>query len=252
MTIGSTRDARETEMIDRFAELESKRVDSSAKDLVWMAFGVLGNRLFARNPPDRTNSEGRRMLNLGCGAQRVEGWVNADFFRLHQWVMRSPKAPEWMVDLTHPLKCADNYWDGVFAEHVNEHLTYSQNYRLMTEVLRILKPSGRVRIVCPDLDKYLEFERLSEKYPKFDRYQSLPEAISNLAQNHAHKSVWNPALMSEMLERIGYDDVSVRSFGESADPSLCVDSPNHEWQSLYVEASKSGRKHGAPQKTPHT
>jgi len=157
-----------------------------------------------------------------------------------------------MVDLTRPLKCPDDYWDGVFAQHVNEHLTYSQNYRLMTEVLRVLKPRGLVRIVCPDLDKYLVFERLSEQYPKFKRYHSLPEAISNLAQNHAHKSVWNPALMSEMLERIGYDDVSVRSFGESADPSLCVDSSNHEWQSLYVEARKSGRKHGAPQKTPHT
>lgn len=106
-------------------------------------------------------------------------------------------------------------------------------------MLRVLKPGGTARVVCPDLDRYLRFEQLGQDNPKFRRYKTLPEAISNLAQNHAHKSVWNEDLMAEMLASVGFVDIQVVSFGQSNDPQLgTADAPGHEWQSLYIEARK--------------
>jgi hypothetical protein len=70
-----------------------------------------------------------------------------------------------------------------------------------------------------------------------NRYSSLPEAISNLTQNHLHISVWDSSLMTELLEDIGYTEIVESKYGLSKVTEF-VDSPNHEWQSLYVEAKK--------------
>lgn len=70
-----------------------------------------------------------------------------------------------------------------------------------------------------------------------NRYSSLPEAISNLTQNHLHVSVWNYDLMAELLGDIGYSEIVESKYGHSKVKEF-VDSSNHEWQSLYIEAIK--------------
>jgi hypothetical protein len=42
--------------------------------------------------------------------------------RTFSWVIRGFPPPEWVMDATKPWKCPDNYWDGIFTEHVLEHL----------------------------------------------------------------------------------------------------------------------------------
>jgi len=136
------------------------------------------------------------------------------------------------------MKCHDNYWDGVIIEHTNEHILYSDNYNMFTELLRTMKPGGVLRIVVPDLDKYLDWENLKNTVPKMNRYQSLPESISNLTQNHLHVSVWNFDLMSEVLNDVGFTNITKTSFMKGMMPELLVDAENHQWQSLYIEAKK--------------
>ena len=64
-------------------------------------------------------------------------------------------------------------------EHTNEHILYSDNYNLLKELFRTMKPGGVIRIVVPDLDKYLEWNDLRKTVSKMGRYKSLPEAICN-------------------------------------------------------------------------
>jgi predicted SAM-dependent methyltransferase len=45
-----------------------------------------------------------------------------------------------------------------------------------------MKPGGVLRIVVPDLDRYLRWNALKAVEKKMNRYSSLPEAISNLTQ----------------------------------------------------------------------
>lgn len=219
----------------RFELLESKKLSHRAmKRHIWDLFSFIGNLLFQRFPPDVTDINGKRFLNLGSGEINKDGYTNADFYRLHK--IFSNKNSFWMVDITKPLKCEDNWWDGVHLEHVNEHLSYLHNLELLKELYRTLKPGGIVRITVPDLDKYLEWNDTRHSNKKMARYLSLPEAISNLSQNHLHISVWNFQLFNEVMEEVGFVDVKKKNFGES--DSSFVDAPNHEWQSLYLEARK--------------
>ena len=169
------------------------------------------------------------------GGVLLGGFVNADFYRLHH-LLKSNSA-DWMIDITKPLKCKHDYWDGVMIEHTNEHILYSENYDMLTELYRTMKPGGVLRIVVPDLGRYLRWDTLKRTEPKMNRYGSLPEAISNLTQNHLHISVWDFSLMAELLDDIGFSEIVESKFGDSRVKEF-VDSPNHEWQSLYLEAVK--------------
>ena len=100
---------------------------------------------------------------------------------------------------------------------------------MFTELLRTMKPGGVLRIVVPDLDKYLDWENLKNTVPKMNRYQSLPESISNLTQNHLHVSVWNFDLMSEVLNEVGFTNITKTSFMKGMMPELLVDAENHQW-----------------------
>jgi SAM-dependent methyltransferase len=226
----------ESGMLTRFLELEASRTKPlSTKGLVWTAFGAFGNLFYQRPPPRATGA--RRLLNLGCGQHVVDGFVNADFFRFHQLIVGTD-APEWMLDLRKPLNCPDDYWDGIFMEHTNEHLSYSENHALLCELLRVLKPGSLLRLVVPDLDRYLRFEEHQLEFPKFHRYATLPEAVSSLTQGHGHRSVWNPALMAAVLADTGFVHAEAVDFQVGSDRELLVDTEFRRWESFYMEGRK--------------
>ncbi len=79
-------------------------------------------------------------LNLGCGRDVREGWVNVD------------KHPCEGVDLVldldkDPLPFPDGSVDEVYASHVLEHLLKWEE--LVIEVHRVLKPRSRFEIIVP-------------------------------------------------------------------------------------------------------
>ena len=223
-------------MKKRFLELEKVRLKHYGfKRLVWRIFGVIGHAFFRRFPPNVSTKDGKKFLNLGAGGVLIDGFVNADFYRLHH--LFKANAANWMIDITKPLKCKDSYWDGVLIEHTNEHILYSENYDMLSELFRTMRSGGVLRIVVPDLGRYLEWSDLRRVENKMNRYGSLAEAISNLAQNHLHVSVWDYELMKELLEELGFVNVN-RSEYQASSLDEFVDSENHRWQSLYVEGQK--------------
>lgn len=152
-------------MYERFRKLENKRLKPYGfKRLIWRIFALLGESLFKKYPPDITNNDGLRLLNLGSGEKLLVGYVNADFYRLHKYLNKKPN--EWMLDITKDMRCNDNYWDGVLIEHTNEHITYTQNLKMCGEIFRTLKPGAPLRIVVPDLDRYLAWDTLKLTVPK--------------------------------------------------------------------------------------
>lgn len=223
-------------MRERFLELEKSRLKNyGLKRLMWRIFALIGHAFFRRFPPNIVAKDGKRFLNLGAGEVIIDGFVNADFYRLHH--LFKSRSANWMIDITKPLKCKSDFWDGVIIEHTNEHILYSENYDMLTELYRTMKPGGVLRIVAPDLGCYLRWKDLKAVEKKMNRYSSLPEAISNLTQNHLHVSVWDYDLMAELLGDIGYSEILESKYGHSKVKEF-VDSPNHEWQSLYIEAIK--------------
>ena len=80
-----------------------------------------------------------KKLNLGCGNDIREGYVNLDKAKLEG------------VDIVHnleqlPLPFKDNEFDEIYAKDIIEHLDYIP---LLKELHRILKPNAKLIIMSP-------------------------------------------------------------------------------------------------------
>ncbi len=110
-------------------------------------------------------------LNLGCGSQVHDGWVNVDYavgarlakmplfralnkrLRLFQlsWDHRI-----YVHDLTRPFPWAGESVDAVYSSHMLEHLTRAQGREFLRECHRVLRKGGVIRIIVPDLHVLVE------------------------------------------------------------------------------------------------
>ena len=80
-------------------------------------------------------------LNLGCGFQKLRGFINVDMF--------DNCDPDVIWDLNQfPWPWEDNSIDYIFASHILEHL--DNWWGAMVEASRILKSKGTLHIRVPD------------------------------------------------------------------------------------------------------
>lgn len=76
-------------------------------------------------------------LNIGCGDVKIKGFTNID-----------RKSGEE----AYPLKYPDNSVDEIRASHILEHFGHRQTAEVLTDWIRALKPSGRLRVAVPNFD----------------------------------------------------------------------------------------------------
>ena len=82
-----------------------------------------------------------KKLNLGCGRDYCEGWINADF-------NKEVKA-DMYLDLTQPLPFKDNEIDEILLDNVLEHIQRDRFLEFVDELWRITKPKGLINIYVP-------------------------------------------------------------------------------------------------------
>jgi predicted SAM-dependent methyltransferase len=83
-------------------------------------------------------------LNLGCGHDKRDGWVNVDKY--------AAATPDQVVDLERfPWPWADDSVDGVLMRHVLEHLGRDTDVYLniFKELWRVCRADARLEIVVP-------------------------------------------------------------------------------------------------------
>lgn len=178
-----------------------------------------------------------RYLNLGCGSNIRDGFCNMDISMPFRWLI-SKKENFWLHDVTKKWPCSDNYWDGIYTQHMLEHLTYQGAINSLIESFRTLKSGGYIRIVVPDLEKYVSYYIGDVPNSEFEKFRYGAIAISNLCQNAGHISVYDFELLSAVLKEIGWLNIRKVSFMEGTNEKLLIDSPERKWASLYVEAQK--------------
>ena len=178
------------------------------------------------------------LLHLGSGHNPLEGWINADFFNYKLRFWAREYHPDWMLDLRYPLNCDDNVWDGVFTEHTLEHIHPHYALNLLKELNRTMKPGAWLRIVVPDVEKYVNYYNGTQNGADFGKWANPTMALRTISQNFFHVSLWDGKLFVEFLEEAGFINAAKVDFREGADARLLMDNPARKWESLYVEAQK--------------
>jgi predicted SAM-dependent methyltransferase len=84
-------------------------------------------------------------INLACGGKLCQdsGWINADHCPANKDVVK--------VNLLKAFPYPDNTFDVVYHAQFIEHLPFDKGFDFIRECFRVLKPSGVLRVVTPDL-----------------------------------------------------------------------------------------------------
>ena len=82
-----------------------------------------------------------KKLNLGCGSQHFEGYINMDKDDYGQDLKR---------DVLRGLPFDDNTFDEVYTAHFMEHIPQGEDvYFVLSEIWRVCKPGAKVWIITP-------------------------------------------------------------------------------------------------------
>lgn len=182
------------------------------------------------------------LVNLGCGPYGKEnGWINLDLFPIQHVYIRT--------DCRKKLILADNSCTGVHIEMFLEHVDpFDELPYLLQECYRVIMPSGVLRIIVPDAEKFIKAylsdgwdEMNAISYGKEDwsaMYANKMEALNHVfLQGYEHFGGWDFERLHLVLKDAGFVKITRVQFNEGAFKEI-IDREFHQANALYVEAIK--------------
>lgn len=193
----------------------------------------------ARRRIQALRQERNLLVNVGCGPQALDGFVNIDLFPASPAVIR--------FDCRRGLPLADGSAAGIKIEHFAEHLEPREELPAVLEAChRVLAPGGVLRIAVPDAERFIRAYLSGDPSPYAPLGMptlpaDLPTKIDVLNhvfhQWHEHRWGYDFDAMADRLRRAGFETIERRRYRDSRLPALAAaDLPVHEPYSLYVEA----------------
>ena len=193
-------------------------------------------------------------LNIGCGTSGVTGWCNIDNsptillarLPLGRQIFRTPAWPRDVrrIDVLQGLPFPDNSTAYIYSSHLLQGLTYAQCLGLMTDAWRVLRRSGVLRVVVPDLEKVVK-DYLTDPDPfashKMVRRLSLKgNAIRDLLRKgRRYEQMFDGRSLARLFINAGFKSPTVCSFRESSISDIAaIELEQRRNESLYVEAYK--------------
>lgn len=82
-------------------------------------------------------------LNLGCGWDIKDGYLNIDFQSFH--------SPTLVADITNLDMLPSNYYEEIIAQDVLEHIKRIRTQEVLNEWSRLLKPNGIIKLRVPNI-----------------------------------------------------------------------------------------------------
>jgi predicted SAM-dependent methyltransferase len=145
-------------------------------------------------------------LHVGCGRERLAGWVNIDF--------QAYPGVDVVADVTQGLEFREA--EAVYAEHFLEHLRIDQALAFLVECHRALGEGGLIRLSTPNLDwvwiTHYALEAETELRQRMDLH------LNRAFYGWEHRFVWNRPLLARALEACGFTRLEWPVYGESRHP----------------------------------
>lgn len=230
------------------------------------------------------------MLNLACGGRMHTGWNNLDYSEItrlarhpilsrflrktgilseKRYVRLLATDPDIICwDLRKGIPFADGTFDVVFHSHFLEHLDRQVAPVVLQECRRVLKPSGILRVVVPDLEQLcrnyvhtiqavldsdvVDSKLKTEHDVSINRLlkQMVPNPLSGTSEQpkivrvverfirgdsaragEMHRWMYDQVTLTELLLQCRYQDVRVQSYCKSS---------IEDWPSFYLDEKRDG------------
>lgn len=161
------------------------------------------------------------MLNVGCGTDYKQGWVNID--------NNSDENIEKMDldwDLLNPLPYKDNSVDFIFNEHFIEHFTVEESQAIIKDLMRVLKPGGVLRIAMPDLEAIVKQYTIGLKGDVLIENHNMTfiktkaESLNYSVRWWGHKWVYDWEELERRLKEAGCKNIKRVKLRKSSHPEL--------------------------------
>jgi predicted SAM-dependent methyltransferase len=139
-----------------------------------------------------------KRLNVGCGNNLIEGYINID--------SEASLYPDIIADIKYGLPFDENSVQEILFFHTIEHIEEKYHEQILREFHRILEPEGTLLISYP------EFITCAQNY--IDNVYGMREfwkhTIYGLQryQSDYHVSLMNSDEFVEKLQEFGYKDIS--------------------------------------------
>jgi predicted SAM-dependent methyltransferase len=148
-----------------------------------------------------------KKLHLGCGDNRLLGWLNTDLHALEG---------VFKLDATKPFPFPSDSFEEIFSEHMIEHIPYKKGIAMLKECYRVLQPGGKLRVTTPDLKfliaLYAPTTEQQRNYIKWSTDLFIPWAtqptsafvINNFMRGWGHTFIFDEPTLREAFELAGF------------------------------------------------
>jgi len=148
-------------------------------------------------PPSPENPGGEVLVHIGCGKTNSPEFINVD---------ARPLAHVHIVtdDITSLRNFETGTVDLVYMCHILEHIKRDDLRQVLSEMKRVLKVGGVLRLSVPDFDKLVEVYNASGK-----DINAISKQLMG-GQDHEyniHYSVFNRRRLSDLLKEVGFREV---------------------------------------------
>lgn len=153
-------------------------------------------------------------VNLGCGTNIVEGFVNIDNYSLHD-------NKDFVKGDAKDIPLESDSVDYLLCDQVLEHIPTNDIPVVLFNIRRVLKPGGKCVIVVPDFEGAVRqwLEGVSTK--PFDpmTYKWFSDVIYGNQEHEGefHKTAMTPGFLHYMLNMVGLTNHTITfhpAFGE--------------------------------------
>jgi predicted SAM-dependent methyltransferase len=191
-------------------------------------------------------------LQIGCGSNPLEGWLNTDLV---------PRGDQIYLDATRRFPFPAEAFTYVYSEHMIEHIPFPAAAFMLRECYRVMKPGGVIRIVTPNmeflrtllppgppatLDAYMTFHQREHNIP--GPSGSGIHTFNHFMRAWGHQFIYDEPSLIALLESTGFVGAARCELQQSADARLRglakedrVPPGFHAMESLTVEARKPSR-----------
>jgi SAM-dependent methyltransferase len=180
-----------------------------------------------------------RVLNWGCG---------------HQWQLCPPSwicsdvadyAQHHVGDILHDgLPYPTGHFDAVVSHHALQALGWHGVRPALTELARVIRPGGYLRLTVPDLTAGLAALRAGERgwFPvnQVDEPTVDGAFCAWLTWFGTNRTVFTYPWLADLLRGAGFDDVALAQFGNTAfEEHEIVAADDRPGESIFVEGRRT-------------